>query len=466
MIYVYRHAPVSKEHLHRAREIIQVFRENVFISDAKTRNGNLLREQTHLIDYGVKICGPSKNESKPSIVIFCSKDTLPPLKATLTQDHVRAQYCANTHSTKQSIWRRFSRRNSELEVVSKPSFELYFWPGPRSRELLWSSSSFIPSRIADGASPISRLTMCGAQIYPVSEGSRPSKVSSKIGCLIAVDCELYGLTAAHGYGESEDDHSRDSQQRKDDDSDKCNMGDPMLVKEECNGLIFEDDEYDLSSEHDFSDEENYGENLIRDITPEFFNPQDTNDVKSDISNYRAPTILPDVGDGILSVDLDWAAIKIQNPQHRLPNAYLDPRDTTKPHLLTDIASKHPGTVTPVHIISSPAAVKSATLLPGTSYLGGLKGGVPCEVWNVSLDNPRGRYMSSTCLHSTDFFHQTSAKATQGHSWSMQKLMLSTDTSLLQIRLARSTLSHSQRLCSKCEKYSGLPMCAFLHLFNY
>lgn len=120
-----------------------MFRENIFLSDARLKNGNSLRDQGHLIDYRVKTCGPLKNKCKALFVIFCNKDILPPLKSVLKKDHVGAQYSANMPSNKPTVLNRFIRRNVYVEGVSKLGFDLYFWPGPKSRELLCRSTSSI-----------------------------------------------------------------------------------------------------------------------------------------------------------------------------------------------------------------------------------------------------------------------------------------------------------------------------------
>lgn len=94
---------------------------------------------------------------------------------------------------------------------------------------------------------------------------------------------------------------------------------------------------------------------------------------NDNSASQNITIVPDNGDGALGSDLDWAAIKIDSPQQRLPNAYLLSQDTTQLQYITAVAHQQSAIPTSVHIISAAAVAKPGILVPGMSYLGSLRG---------------------------------------------------------------------------------------------
>lgn len=86
----------------------------------------------------------------------------------------------------------------------------------------------------------------------------------------------------------------------------------------------------------------------------------------------------------LEEDLDWALIRLRNPEHWRPNAYICPSTSPSPVFLTALAETVPTHETLVLIITSRLPPQKGLLQPGTSALGGIQGTMSATLCTLIL----------------------------------------------------------------------------------
>ncbi|KAK7409100.1 hypothetical protein QQX98_008708 [Neonectria punicea] len=84
------------------------------------------------------------------------------------------------------------------------------------------------------------------------------------------------------------------------------------------------------------------------------------------------------------LDLDWAVIKLVDPEHWRPNAFVDPRKSSDPIFLSTIVSGCPNEETSVLILTRDQLPKRGMLQRGASVLGGINGNRATNAWTVVL----------------------------------------------------------------------------------
>ncbi|RDW72593.1 uncharacterized protein DSM5745_07765 [Aspergillus mulundensis] len=368
-VYPYSASDIGENHHERFRTVVEMFKQNVE-SDKK------LKMHVSEIDYMLKKCGPSPKEAHPSILVCCTERVFRDLERLLTSRHLTKQYYL-PDPRRLGRWRANIIDNGAGAHI--PRFKIYFWRGTPNRTLLWAS------RLADGLQirqpegtgnlPWSDLTMCGSKITGY-DGS-----SATIACLLEVDSNTYGLTVAHAFA-----HLVSSFPEK---GEPPNGGHNRHVSgRSFSEFGFHDDcfavndiEYESTEEGDtLSDSTGVTVVAVPDSEKRFGVGQE---------EERSVVLhLKDDGDPS-SPDLDWALAEVSNGQSRKPNFCLSTEDPANPRLLHEVAEQHPGAEREVLIIRSIHCPRRGTLLPGSSFIGGINRPSPCEAWNVAFAGEHG-----------------------------------------------------------------------------
>ncbi|KAK5625112.1 hypothetical protein RRF57_000828 [Xylaria bambusicola] len=412
-IFVYPHSPslISDAFQKRYYEVVNIFRQN-------TEEHSTLKEHIQHIDYTLKMCGPSVNESHPSILVFCRPKEFGSLSSLLLSKHLKFQYCLRRSSSKYS-WKGWQRNQSNFpEDRSKPLFNLYFWCQKRPRILLGCDQVrvFIKSE-TDTATLTSQpdfdagLTLCGSTIS-VSPGGLQC---STIGCIVEIGSDLYALTAAHAIrpsklysniAEANDNNTtldtalhdaiallpggKRLERTATTGNDHMQNGVftthsidriPLDETYENDDYIIDDVTYDIVSDAGEDDESIDGNRLAaNDRAPE---------TRSFAPGQEALAFFPEYHNtrDFSSPDLDWAAIPLKEREQWRPNAFVSVEDPSHPMFLTEVAATHPRSETRVLIITSSHTARNAMLQPVSSVLGGINGSRASKVWSaIMTDN--------------------------------------------------------------------------------
>ncbi|KAH6962307.1 hypothetical protein BKA56DRAFT_597531 [Ilyonectria sp. MPI-CAGE-AT-0026] len=406
-IFVYPRsgAVIGTEFHSRFREVVDIFRQN-------TEEHPRLREYVQHVDYTLRMCGPSPEESHPSILVFCRPSEFAYLRGLLTSKELKFQYCLRRPSRKYP-WKRWSSSRSSHELDSsgtrKPLFNLYFWRHQRPKNLLWGMESMVLLRSGAGQAgsdtrsrTTSLLTMCGSGITLPGSDTR----SSTLGYVIRIGSEFYGMTASHAVRPlepqrrgSQEPESGEGYRSAQLDSDYVNERSGQIEATTSVLLPHQDlichpgtDVLDESPEED--------DYLVDDVEYESLTDEECNchDEASDIfatstasvsatghgARDRAVAVFPsqDELDTSGESDLDWALIKMVHAGDRRPNAFIDPEDSSHPAFLSKIAADCPNEETPVLILTGEQPPKKGMLQPVASVLGGINGNRAANVWTV------------------------------------------------------------------------------------
>ncbi|KAK6063775.1 hypothetical protein SCUP515_12157 [Seiridium cupressi] len=156
-IFVYQHSEnaISQKHRDRFPQVVETFRHNMERDEA-------LRDNMKFVDYGLRMCGQSKQNCHPSILVFCRQREFKALRKLFNSRSLMTQYRRQTSSSQNS--RGFWRPSPTVTVTNphRPLFDIYFWRDVRPRTLLWNDIG-LSEQIRYGQHH--NLTLCGAPIY-------------------------------------------------------------------------------------------------------------------------------------------------------------------------------------------------------------------------------------------------------------------------------------------------------------
>ncbi|KAL5342463.1 hypothetical protein BJX70DRAFT_355884 [Aspergillus crustosus] len=371
-LYPHGGALISDAHYDRFRVVVDLFRQNVE-DDVK------LKPWVKDIDYDLRICGRSPQESVPSIVVFCPDKISGALNSRLTSPHLRAQY-AYPDRRRFPNWRSNSQNHAAGAEI--PRFKLYIWRGMPPRTLLWRRHVVAELQVQHTADaeasedPFGGLTMCGSKITSV-DGS-----CSTITCLVQVDSTVYGLTVGHAFSHllksSSIGHGTPG-----------NYSDPRRASSNSQLAMddhdFEDDdiEYEPFEEDDFT-ESAAPLDVAADPETSKSNPDTRNNWEQELCSIVVMD--PDNND---LPDLDWALVHLSGQQSKRPNFYLPPENLQQPILLHRVVQQHPGHERDVLVVRLLQDARPGTLLRGTSFLGGINRPGKTEVWRVAFGEGHG-----------------------------------------------------------------------------
>jgi hypothetical protein len=356
-VYVYRQAKdaISEEYRNRFPIVQDILRRNVE-HDPKKK----LLKYTALLSYELQMCGVSREDAKPSILVNCpnNETILKRLKSLFLQPHVKDQYHIDVALTP--------------TTPRVPRFRLFFWA--EERQNIWVRSDFVTIGTRGEHEPEQvpkplGLTMCGARVVAGEFGER----CSTVGCLLRVGTQYYGLTSAHTFEEWTPPQTN-FEEDSDDDSD------------------FEDDEYDLKLP--YPDDDGSSPLSVR-LDKGSVDPgsehagEKTLKLPNTLPKHKI--ISPPVDDDTWTSrhpNRDWALVQVTDPSYWRPNIYFSPSEPHVPKFFSKFAPCLPTESRGVYLASSRSPAQYGTLHPIPSYMG-VHGARTCEVWTVSLSENQG-----------------------------------------------------------------------------
>ncbi|KAK1755482.1 hypothetical protein QBC47DRAFT_190108 [Echria macrotheca] len=335
---------ISREHRERFPVIQELFRRNI-------QQTPKLCDSMESITYELRICGLSKADASPSILVFCPVKLRKRLKSLLSKDRLKTQYCPERD-----------------EVRHLPRFNLYFWA--QTMELLWTAVVKYGELLGHSDSPYSNPvipeTLCGTQVVFDHDEHR----CSTLACTLFINGIGYGLTTAHVLPpealESKEDTRENTEQvvedgdTEDESEDEYaipaddSLGDSLSHPVHCG---------DISSRsgHDDSHEATL---LPGTIKCRVHLPPSTADWQAKYAN------------------LDWALLEIWNPSFWCPNTYTHP-DSGVPVRISGTASEIAADRA-VHIITSGGPPKTGLLRSIPAYSSGNKKSRSAKLWTVTV----------------------------------------------------------------------------------
>ncbi|KAK9414039.1 putative RRM domain-containing protein [Seiridium unicorne] len=346
-IFVYQHSEnaISQKHRDRFPQVVGMFRHNMERDEA-------LRDNMKFVDYGLRMCGQSKQDCHPSILVFCRQREFKALRKLFSTRSLMTQYRRQTSSSQSS--RGFWRPSPTVMVTDphRPLFDIYFWRDVRPRTLLWNEST--ETRLGLGLSEEigydqdHNLTLCGAPIYR-------SRASTDLPSLCEMETEPI----------------------------------PAFKLEERSTELSTTEEtpYESLEIEDFVDNITY-EDLTDDESDDNFGDSWS---ESEVDPPRPPegctkAIFPlHTGGGDFDVDLDWALVPLDGETQIHPNAYTDRSSKPfKPIFVSSVTSTVPQVETDVLVIVSQNNVLKGKLIPSITYLGGINGQVQSQVQQLVM----------------------------------------------------------------------------------
>ncbi|KAI1379962.1 hypothetical protein F4677DRAFT_300254 [Hypoxylon crocopeplum] len=421
LVYPHSTSKITSAYHDRYAEIVNIFRQNT-LEDPR------LSSHAKHIDYGLKLCGHSRETVHPSILVFCRPREFKTLKNLFDQEHLKAQYLQRT--TQRSIWHSLRNRKEE-QTPSRPLFKLYFWRAQRPRTLLWGDR--VDVRIGSESATASpapfymydhSLTLCGSPIYRLPGGRRVSTVA----CVLHIGSDFYGLTASHGIRRHdrhlhatiakaqkeaaaeltkptprqyvEDQHVEGALHRF-----KSERSCKSLASEYHEPLVFDDDDDDdvvyesLTDEEDYESDNDHDDNGNHDTTfaAARIGKGEPEDGYMKVETMRrvfstATAVYPQL-DTLSAehggLDLDWALIRLSRPDQWRPNLFFKPGASSKAAFICGTAAMLPERDTNVLIILPSRTIKHGIIQPSTAFLGGINGDMPSRVWCVTLTDKQG-----------------------------------------------------------------------------
>ncbi|RSM09304.1 hypothetical protein CEP52_004155 [Fusarium oligoseptatum] len=391
-IYVYPHSgsDIPESFKSRFREVVNLFRLN-------TEQHPPLKPHLEHIDYELRMCGTSVDDAHPSIVVFCRPSELTCLRSLLNSKHLKMQYCLRKSSPRYS-WKAWRKNPSTSSDTFKPLFNLYFWKAQRPR-ILYScerSMQSVSVLVQPAKSPCSKLTMSGSVVtVPDIAGGR--HLTSTIGCILQVDSKFYGLTAAHllhqgikaqglhGIKVPAHDHLHFTTITQPSDIAELILG-PCISPSETDLDYHMNDEED----DDFVDEVEYLDLAEDDLdTPVTTPVVDTRTIPLEDGQVRRTALLDSSScstsfESSNVPDNDWALVPLDAEESKLPNAFFDPKNTSRPTFFSSTQGSLPEKETRVLIVASNHRVLRGLLQPVPSFLGGITRKGQAEYWTVAL----------------------------------------------------------------------------------
>ncbi|KIL87932.1 hypothetical protein FAVG1_08814 [Fusarium avenaceum] len=397
--YVYNHASatIQDSYEERFQEVVNLFQQNV-------KEHPRLAEHRHNIDYVLRVCGTSPNNSCPSIVVFCRHSEFKDLRNLLTSRELKFQYCLRQPS-RIYPWKETPGRDQD----HRPFFNIYFWRQSRPRTLYCGNEPVrirrrqieTPGSMDNCSVPNANLTLLGS----VVELSGAERRCSTLGCVIKVGSEFYGITTMHTFDalESPDLDNADTATDNESfysDTPTAVVGNDVESPTHNEKMPYELDLYDATGEeHYYIDDVEYD-----DICEDEYDEQDPvesssfatddatlhpgvdSDHENNTQNLRAlfPTT-PQLRD-THELDLDWAIINLTHTGNSHINAFFLPEAPSDPVLLSTVAESRPCQETRVFVITAGGIIRRGSLQPSISALGGISGKVPSTLWTVVLND--------------------------------------------------------------------------------
>lgn len=392
-IYVYPHSAseIPSAYNDRFYEIVNIFRQNMLV-DGK------LRDLITCVDYSLRLCGPSKEMAHPSILVFCRRRDSKQLNCLFNRDDLKEQYLVRK-TTPLDLWRSWLKQEAKVEP-QRPLFNLYLLRYSKPHVLLGfggadidiATSSSSPPNLEDDS-----LTLCGFPVRSISGGHR----TATLGCVLQIDSRFYGLTASHALrplihrlGASPSTTHAEPKTEQCISPEGDTSGVPAIEQGASSPL--REGDYDFLEYHedviyeDFTDEESdfYDEDSeVRSEDGEgAFSQDNTSAVVAFMDNaydYQGP-------------DLDWALIRLDQPERYRPNAFFSPSDPSAAVFIQPKAARLPHQPVDVFVLVSPRRVKRGVLQPSTAFLGSIEGIRPSTVWTVIMNDKEG--LSETCIY--------------------------------------------------------------------
>lgn len=291
-----------------------------------------LCDYTTCISYELRMCGSCVADAIPSILVFCPFGKLKKIKSLLQQPHIRSQFEPETTTS---------------EFVN---FGLFFWARKIDMLAFHEIVAVIPAEQATGgvvANATGVRAPWGLRIY---NGENGEMNTATMGCMIQVGRDQFGLTTAHAF------HQPLATTCGPDDSDS------------------DDEEYDMSMEHDDHSE------VTMDVQPAL--PIDGRG--QTVQFGECEVHIPPRDDSSAWIkehaNLDWALLKMGSEKSRL-SVYATATEALP------IVDRLPQECVDVLIVTTSLHEIPAILYHIPSYIGGAKGSQAAEVWTVgSLSN--------------------------------------------------------------------------------
>jgi hypothetical protein len=376
-VYPYSISFIQEDHLRRFPVVIDIFKRNI---EKKSE----LKLHMCEIDYTLKMCGPSPQESLPSIIVFCTKAVFPSLRSLLTSRHIASQYYFPKPPRPASIWRSRPRSDEEDAGDSQiPRFKIYFWWAKKMpRTLHWGKleNLRVYQPCHDSLAGLEKLTMCGSRIA-ATEDIR----LATLGCLVKIQANFYGLSASHAF---------ESIVRSTPLGKGASVGNRpsgnLLSAHSVTSQKGKDAYYLIDDvEYDNDDDESSVESIVPSDNIPDFRSENSQNLTEEIMKGNIIFPSDEFFAGTMKPDLDWALIEINEKQYKRPNAYIAVTEPARPVFFSKAASCHPGEQRDIVVISSALNPRRGVLLPGKSFLGGINRPNMCEVWNILLTGEEG-----------------------------------------------------------------------------
>lgn len=409
-IFAYPHSASTINDLfqNRFREIQNYFRRN-------TENHPDLKAHVEHIDYGLKMCGPPREEAHPSIIVYCRPGEYKALKSLLNEKHLKRQWCRRKSSPPYYFWKNWGKAETTCNSETsdhKPFFSLYFWRTAQPRNFLCLEEASVSLHPRARNTFPAQLTLSGS-LVSVPHQDDVGVSSSTVACVLQVDKSYYGLTAGHVVNRTR--HRAKSQVTK------CALVQSHPRPEDLVTPAGDEDtkpfESDIPTDgddddfiSDVEDEEgcdgdqgsheyrgsasrtivntNLGLPKLGSITTSLISPETTCSISSKTFNY------------------DWGLVGLKPDDLLRPNALIDSSGHTRsyPRFFADFAQKLPIKETSV-LIQTSHGVKEAMLQPAPAFLGGITGAECGQAgyWTVILSGDKeGNYVTSLkrCMTST------------------------------------------------------------------
>ena len=375
-VYPYSSSAIGKSHLQRFSVVVNMLRDNV---DIRPELSAYISES----EYTLKMCGPSQEESQPSIIVFCRKAIFAKLYSVLTSPHVACQYYLQAPSKLGAVLGRLWRYSTEVSSDSHlPRYKIFFWfSTSRPRILYWGKETvnMQMSRNEQAQGSTRGLALCGSKII------LDSQRQATLGCILSLGpLMIYGITAQHAFESAKNEMSHSSPESEEEVQDDQRFSSPTsaLAWEDA---VVDDIEYDLSEHQDAIDDADQQRREIEAVREKQHQVEHPLDLRFLKTTVMFPSLELDHSD---EADLDWALIEITQPASPLAGAeFLSTRDLSFPsHVALECPHEHREVV----ILTNPQ--RRGTLLCGKSFLGGINYPSLMEVWSVIISNGHCKFI--------------------------------------------------------------------------
>ncbi|KAH7035716.1 uncharacterized protein B0I36DRAFT_96042 [Microdochium trichocladiopsis] len=362
LVFLDTTSQIEKGHVKRFETVVDILRQAVE-SDSR------VRQHASNIDYYLRMCGPSRLEMYPSVLVCCPPWILKKLDKLFRKGLVARQYLRTVRDRRSILSSggilSISGQSNASASSPYPSYDLYFWASDEPLRLTTGVDIVIAQSatgsIAIYGSDLSQTTLCGASLHWATGGAR----ISTIGCLVQVDNKPFCLTAYHGMFGDPWQLSRSAK-----DLDLLNSTDSSsMYDEDSDSEDFDGISYDLPSEAD-----------SRSAPQKTSTARDPVQSDSEVSLHPGESTRSAIINSIVepspirsygSDHLDWALFPLSGTTQILPNLYWDSQNSPQPRILDSVSDKEPGLDIDVYITASQGRVKKGKLDSVPALLGAL-----------------------------------------------------------------------------------------------